>query len=40
MMLKILEQQYKGRVDRSRLLVEARESTIPQQPKVDVNATR
>ena len=40
LMLKIIEQQYKGKVDRSRLLVEARESTVPQQPKVDVNATR
>lgn len=33
-----MERQYEGAVDRSRLLVEARESTVPSQPTVDANA--
>ena len=40
MALSAIERQYEGQIDRSRLLVEARESTIPSQPIIDANATR
>lgn len=40
MALSAVERQYEGQIDRSRLLVEARESTIPSKPIIDANATR
>lgn len=40
MMVAALQRQYEGKIDRSRLLVEARESIIPNVPIVDANAVR
>lgn len=40
MMVAALQRQYEGKIDRSRLLVEARESTIPNVPIVDASAAR
>lgn len=35
-----MQRQYEGEIDRSRLLVEARESVIPNVPIIDASATR
>lgn len=40
MMIGALQRQYEGEIDRSRLLVEARESVIPNVPIVDASAVR
>lgn len=40
MMITALQRQYEGEIDRSRLLVEARESIIPNVPIVDASAVR
>lgn len=40
MMVGALQRQYEGEIDRSRLLVEARESVIPNVPIVDASAVR
>lgn len=40
MMIASLQRQYEGEIDRSRLLVEARESIIPNVPIVDASAVR
>lgn len=40
MMVAALQRQYEGEIDRSRLLVEARESVIPNVPITDASAVR
>lgn len=40
MMVTALQRQYEGEIDRSRLLVEARESVIPNVPIVDASAVK
>lgn len=40
MMVASLQRQYEGEIDRSRLLVQARESNIPNVPIVDASAVR
>lgn len=40
MTISALQRQYEGEIDRSRLLVEARESVIPNVPIIDASATR
>lgn len=40
MMVSAIQRQYEGEIDRSRLLVEARESVIPNVPIVDASAVK
>ena len=40
MMISAMQRQYEGEIDRSRLLVEARESVIPNVPIIDASAVR
>jgi hypothetical protein len=40
MMIEAMQRQYEGKVDRSRLLVQARESVVPNVPIVDASAVK